>query len=281
MTPAPDDESRGSSLPVALDRAALERVFARAAELHAHTLEPTDNMTEGQLVDLGKEVGIGGEYIRQALAEERTRVAVPEERGAVGEAFGATLATASRIVKGTPAQVLSELDAWMQREEGLRNKRRFGDRLTWEARRDLLGNLQSSFNMSGRLYALKPATEVGATAVEVDSQRTLVRLDAEFGDSRRQSVGWSSAVAGTGVLSSAGLLAWAASIPGSSLLIAGIVAGAWTTGTVATAFGIARAQRRKIQRAQLGLEQILDRLEHRDMRRNSNPIADLLSNITR
>ena len=279
--PAPPDQTKTSTVPVSLNREALEQVLARAAELHAHTLEPADNMTEGQLVDLGKEVGIDGAHIRQALAEERTRVAVPEERGMVGEAFGATVATASRIVSGTPAQVLGQLDLWMQREEGLRPKRRFADRLTWEARRDLVGNLQASFNMSGRPYALKPATDVGATAVAIDARQTLIRLDAELVESRRQSVGWSSALAGTGLVSSAGLLGWAASIPGSSLLIASIVAGVWTTGSITAAFGIARAQRRRIHRAQLALEQILDRLEHGEMRRTSNPLVDLISNITR
>lgn len=279
--PTPPDNSRTSIVPVQLDRSALERVLARAAELHAHTLEPADNMTEGELVELGNEVGINAEYIRQALAEERTRVAVPEERGVVGEAFGPAVATASRIVTGSPSQLLGQLDLWMQREEGLRPKRRFADRLTWEARRDFVGSLQSSFNMSGRPYALKPATDVAATAVAVDAQRTLIRLDAEMGETRRKSVGWSGALAGTGLVSSAGLVGWAASIPGSSLLIAGLIAGAWTTGAVAAAFGIARAQRRRIHRAQLALEQILDRLEHGEMRRPSNPIADLISNITR
>jgi hypothetical protein len=279
--PVPPDNTRTAVAPLSLDRAALDRVLARAAELHAHTIEPGDNLSEAQLIDLGKEVGIGSEFMRQALAEERTRVALPEERGVVGEAFGPTVATASRIVAGTPSQVLGQLDAWMQREEGLRSKRRFADRLTWEARRDFVGSLQSSFNMTGRAYALKPASEVAATAVAVDAQRTLVRLDADLGEARRQSVGWSGALAGTGVVGSAGLLGFAASIPGSSLLVAGIVAGAWTAGAVATAFGVARAQRRKIHRAQLALEQVLDRLERGEMRRPSNPIADLIANITR
>ena len=118
--PTPPDNTRTSIVPVQLDRSALERVLARAAELHAHALEPTDNMSEGQLVDLGKEVGINAEYIRQALAEERTRVTVPEQRGVVGEAFGPAVVTASRIIPGSPAQLLGQLDLWMQREEGLR-----------------------------------------------------------------------------------------------------------------------------------------------------------------
>lgn len=263
--------------PGALDRGALDRVLARAAELNAGMLEPSEGMTEAQLVELGHEVGISAEHIRQALAEERTRVAVPETRGVVGELFGSAAAMASRIVPGTPAQVLAQLDAWMQREEALRPKRRYADRLTWEARRDFMGNLLVSFNFSGRAYALNRATEVGATVVAVDAQRSLVRLDADYADSRRSSVAWSSGVAGVGVVSAATLLGFSASIPGSSFLISGAVAGAWSVASGAIAWSIARTQRRRIARAQLALEQILDRLEHGEMRKASNPLADIIN----
>ena len=267
--------------PAALDREALDRVLARAAELNAGTLEPAEGMSEAQLVELGREVGISPEHIRQALAEERTRVAVPEPRGLVGELFGAARVSASRIVSGTPASVLAQLDQWMQREEALQPKRRFADRLTWEARRDFLGNLQVSFNFSGRAYALSRASEVGATVVAVDGQRCLVRLDADYADSRRSSVAWSSGTAGLGALSAATLLAWSASLPGSSFLLAGAVGGAWTLAGAGLGWALARAQRRRIARAQLALEQVLDRLERGEMRRPGNPLSDLISAITR
>src|SRR5688572_1063757 len=204
---APADPPGSSLAP--LDRAALERVLARATELQARLADAPDELTEAQLLDLGKEVGIPAEHMRQALAEERTRVILPEETGVVGSWFGSTVAAASRVVPGTPAEVLALLDSWMQKQELLRVRRRIGDRLTWEARRDFVGSMQASFNIGGRPYALTPASEIGATAVAVDAGRVLVRLDADFAPSRRLSVGWAGAVAGLGVSSGAGVVALA------------------------------------------------------------------------
>jgi hypothetical protein len=177
--PASTDPSK-SLVPSTLDHSAFERVLARAAELHASQVDAPEGLSEDQLIEIGREVGLSPQHLRQALAEERTRVAVPEERGLVGELFGATLASSSRIVPGTPATVLSTLDQWMQREEALRSKRRFTDRLTWEARRDLIGSLQVGLNFSGRAYGLASASEVGASVSPVDASRVSVRLDASF-----------------------------------------------------------------------------------------------------
>jgi hypothetical protein len=268
--------------PAALDRSALDRVLARAAELNAHSVEPSEGMSEAELVSLGKEVGISPEHMRQALAEERTRVTVPEARGVSGSLFGATSAMASRVVNGTPAAILGALDHWMQKEEILRPKRRFADRLTWEARRDLVGNLQAGFNFSGRAYALKGAGEVGATVVAIDAQRCLVRLDADFADPRRTAMMLSGIWGAISSAAGAGVLAIALANPGSSMAIAGGIATA-AVGTGAGIFlGTGAAQRRKVEKAQLALEQILDRLEHGEIRRPAgNPLVDLISTITR
>ena len=69
--------------PKLLDRQALERVLARAAELQGAGAIPesSDLISESQLLEIGSEVGIGSAMLNQALAEERTRVTVPEERG--------------------------------------------------------------------------------------------------------------------------------------------------------------------------------------------------------
>ena len=67
--PAPADSPGGSLAP--LDRAALERVLARATELQARLADAPDELTEKELLELGTEVGIPAEHLRQALAEER------------------------------------------------------------------------------------------------------------------------------------------------------------------------------------------------------------------
>ena len=276
--PASPGEPGNSLAP--LDRAALERVLARATELQARLADAPDTLTEKDLLDLGNEVGISAEHLRQALAEERTRVVLPEETGVVASWFGSTMAAASRVVPGTPGEVLSQIDGWMQKQELLRVRRRIGERLTWEARRDFVGSMQASFNIGGRAYALTPATEVGATVVPVDNSRVLVRLDADFGPSRVRNVRWAGATAGLGVTSGAGVVALASmSAEPGALIIGAIVGSIWTALAGLGATAIAKTQRRKVARGQLALEQILDRLEHGEMRTLKSSLLDFLSSV--
>ena len=276
--PVPADMPGASLAP--LDRAALERVLARATELQARLADAPDELTEKQLLELGSEVGIPAEHLRQALAEERTRVVLPEETGVVGSWFGSTMAGASRVVPGTPVEVLAQIDSWMQRQELLRVRRRIGERLTWEARRDFMGSIQSGLNLGGRPYALTPASEVGATVVPIDSGRVLVRLDADFAPSRVRNVRWAGATAGLGVTSGASVVALASmSAEPGALVIGAIVGSIWTALAGVGATAIARAQRRKVARGQLALEQILDRLEHGEMRAPRSSIIDFLSSV--
>ncbi|HSA56091.1 MAG TPA: hypothetical protein VLE53_10320 [Gemmatimonadaceae bacterium] len=279
--PKPPVPAPGAGLPSPpLDRAALERVLARAGELQARAAHPPEGLSDTQLLEVGQEVGISAEHLRQALAEERTRVAVPVEHGVVGSWFGPTVATASRVVRGTPAQILSLLDGWMQREELLRPRRRFGERLTWEARRDFLGSIQAGFNLGGRAYALTNAAEVGATVVPVDPERVVVSLDADFEPSRRRSVAGAGTVAGVGVASGAGLVALGSMAPEvAGLLIGGAIGTAWTMIGGLVAAAVARAQRRKLSRAQLALEQILDRLEHGEIKAQRGSLLEFLSTV--
>jgi hypothetical protein len=260
-----------------LERSALERVLARATELQALGADTPDGLTEEQLMELGREVGIPSEHLRQALAEERTRVAVPKDQGVVGSWFGSTVATAQRVVRGTPEQVLAQLDRWMQHAELLRQRRRYADRLTWEARQDFFGNVQALFKFGGRSYALTGAVEIGATAIAVDAERTLVRLDADFTPSRRRSVAWSAVLAGGGVASGAGIVGLASMMPSGSVLLGAAIGSVWTALGGVAAAGVATSQRKRLERGQLALEQILDRLEHGEMK---SPRGSLLEFFT-
>src|ERR1700738_3770091 len=145
-----------------LNRQALERVLARAAELQGAGALPesSDLISETQLLDIGNEVGLSPATINQALAEERTRINIPEERGLVAQIAGAGYATATRTVPGNPRDVLAAIDSWMQREECLQVQRRFSDRLTWEPQRGLFGKLRRTVNFSGHGFYLVDARQV-------------------------------------------------------------------------------------------------------------------------
>src|SRR6185312_16250366 len=172
--PAAVEPRATAAVPVdrgALDRATLERVLARAAELQAAAGDesgPTDGLSEQQLLDIGREVGLSTTHLRQALAEERTRVVVPPEHGLVAHVAGAGTASAHRTVGGTPAQLLASLNTMMLRDECLTVKRRYGSRMTWEPRRDFWAAFRRLAPSAGRTYDLLRAREVAATAVPVD-----------------------------------------------------------------------------------------------------------------
>lgn len=253
-----------SNLPAqrTLDRAALERVLQRAAELQAHAGDVPDEMTEEELVALGNEVGLTPETMRQAIAEERTRVALPEsEQGLAARLLGPGMASAARTVNGTPPVVLRAVDDWMQREECLKVKRRFTDRITWEPRSDFLGNVKRGLNLGGRGYFLTRATEVAATVIAVDEKRSLVRLDADLTGARATRATAGATTTGLGVVGAA-TLATVAVVANVALIPALLVGAVPALLGGAMGFRIMRDHERNAARAQLALEQVLDRLEH-------------------
>jgi hypothetical protein len=269
----PDEKAPPSALTPArqtlLDRQALERVLARAAELQGAGAIPesSDLISESQLRDIGNEVGLSAEMINQALAEERTRVNVPEERGLVAQVAGASFATATRTVPGTQRDVLATIDTWMQRDECLQVQRRFLDRITWEPQRGLFGKIRRTVNVSGRGYYLVEAGQVSATVLPVDGSRVVVRLDADIHASRSKRVGMGGVVVTLGAAAS-GVVGLALLVAHLPLIIAAGAAVLPFAGSSVAAYKVARTHRTVLSSVQLALEQVLDRLEHGEFDRS-------------
>src|SRR5687768_6461669 len=140
-----------------VSRGALERVLARAAELQGASGDDTespDSLTEAQVEELGKEVGLSPAHIRQALAEERARIEPLEISGSgIGyQLFGADRVGAQRVVRGKPEKLLAMVDRWMQREEWLRVVRQRADFIIWEPSRGVISSVRRM--IGGRDYAL-------------------------------------------------------------------------------------------------------------------------------
>jgi hypothetical protein len=242
-----------------IDRTAFERVLARAVQLHSAGGEAVDQFTEEQLIEIGREVGLSAVHVKQALAEERTRVVVPEQ-GRVSGLIGPTHIETRRMVRVSPSSALQRLDRWMDKEEALQVKRRSSDRMTWEARRDFLGSIKRGFNVGGRGYALSSASEVAATSTQVDEGSALVSLAADYSAARRNSIFGAAALLGAIAAVSTGVVALAV-VAGGSLLVAAAGCAILGATGVAGALSIARANRKLVARGQLALEQALDRVE--------------------
>lgn len=249
-----------SQLPARIDRSAVDRVLARALELQASAglSDASDNLSEAQLLDLAKEVGLDPVNLRQALAEERTRVSVAEERGVLAALYGPACVSAQRTVRGTPPQVLKALDDWMQRQEGLCVQRYYNaERIVWEPQSGVVSLVRRA--VSGRAHSLARASDVSATVVGLDGGRVLVRLDARLLGFRalmaQQNAAFAGAgLVGTGILAVLAFPVFAIAAPVAVLAPVG--------------YATARSSHRHtVTRAQLALEQVLDRLERGDASR--------------
>jgi hypothetical protein len=261
-----------------LDRQALERVLARAAELQGASALPESSelISENQLLEIGNEVGLSPAVLNQALAEERTRINVPEERGLVAQIAGAGFATATRTVPGNSRDILATIDAWMLRDECLQVQRRFADRITWEPQRGLFGKIRRTVNLTGRGYYLVDAEQVSATVLPVDASRVVVRLDADIRASRARRVGGGGAVGAVGAMAS-GVVGLGLVVAHLPLLIAAGIAVLPFAGGALAGYRVARTHRGVLSGVQLALEQILDRLEHGEFERSAGLLGAISS----
>jgi hypothetical protein len=257
----------------ALDRRAVERVLARAAELQATRGgggESAELISETQLVEIAHEAGLDTGYVRQALAEQRAALPEIDERGWVTRAFGPARVASGRTVHGSADDLLAALDRWLQKEECMRLQRRFPERITWEPRSDFWGQVRRDLGIGSSSYDLAKADAVGATAVDLGEGQALVAMEADLGEKRRNSVT-------TGVVFTAIGFAIAAVASGFVLPAAVLIPAA---GGTAIGWATARAHRKRAAKVQLAIEQALDKLEYGEVR-PPRTIAETIASAAR
>lgn len=245
--------SEGS--PARIDRAALERIIQRAAELQTAEREAGDSLTSDELIALGREVGIPGRYLQQAMLEERTRLGKVGPAGLFERVTGPGQITAQRVVRGDPARVEASLLQWIERNELLCVQRQQTGRITWEP----IGGMQAAFRRSTaafgsgkRPFMLSRAATVSATVVPLEAGYSHVALSADIRKVRNEYVGAGAALAGLGVASTTAMVVLGALLPVALLplpLALGI------------GYGVLRRYGPAVARVQLGLERALDFLE--------------------
>src|SRR5690348_15254764 len=126
--------------PARVDRAALERIIRRAAELQAAEHDFGENITDEEVLALGREVGLPARYLQQALLEEHTRVPTVALHGLWNSFAGPAELVARRLVRLEPTDTEQELVHWLEQHELLRIQRRQPGRVVWEP----LGGVQAA-----------------------------------------------------------------------------------------------------------------------------------------
>jgi hypothetical protein len=238
-----------------IDRKALERIVRRAAELQAGSQDVGDGLTSKEVLALGKDVGIPEGYLRQAMLEEQTRTADEQSAGTWAWLTGPRAVSAHRVVPGDRASVERALNRWMTDEELLQPKRQYADRTTWEPKAGAFASIQRAIS-GRRKYSLASAAQIASQVVQLEPGFCLVRLEADVSQQRRNRIsgGVVLATIGWGMTGAAALIAPPLALAQILTMVPGL-------GLTAGAAVIARTHRNANERVQIGLEQVLDRLE--------------------
>jgi hypothetical protein len=253
----------GELVPRRITREQLERIIQRAAELQAGEMDTGEGMTEQELLKLGSDVGIPGRFLRQAMYEEGAGARVPE-KGLLAKWFGPGTVGAGRVVPGDKAQIEAALGRWMIEDEALTVKRRLPDRTVWEKQRGFFAEMKRGFGAGGRGYVLAKANDVSAAVTELESGYCHVELSADVSLLRNGAIRTGVASSGALVVLGGGALTLA-----SAVVVAPVAVGLGVIllGATAAAPPLAgRMQKARSAQVQLALEQVLDRLEHGEIR---------------
>ena len=241
--------------PNRIDRAALERIMQRAAELQAAEADVGEGLTSEEVLALGKDVGIPGRYLQQAMLEQATAITAPAAAGLAGQLVGPAEVTAQRVVLGEPEEAARALISWFDSNELLVVLRQQAGRVTFEP----LGGMQAAlrrgsaaFSSSKPKFMLARTDRVTATFNRLETGYCHVTLTAELRKIRGGYVAGAVASGSTGAAAAivAATLSpfWVVAIP--PLLVGGLIG--WY---------VLKRYRPVAERALLGLERALDYLE--------------------
>lgn len=238
----------------------LEPIVRRAAELQNRRGSPgAQSLTEAEVIEIGRQVGLEPDYVRRAIAEvhaDSLAPAAPPGSPLLDLLAGEGRVEVRRVVEGEPALIQQQIEGQLREREKLGSLRRRHGRSVWEASSGAFARLERFLNFSGREYALAEIRQVDLAVAELEPGWALVTVTGDLGNKRDEAF---YAVAG-GALA-AMIVAFMIAAEGS--VATGIVA-AVLAGVLTAAAGSAWLRwtlTRRRERIGLLLEGLVDRAE--------------------
>jgi hypothetical protein len=241
-----------------LTRRQFDMVIRRAAELAAWEPEAGENaLSEAELFRIAREVGLSEQHVRRALAEVHAGLS---GHGPLDRIFGPGVLQSSRIVPGTPRELVSKIDDFLAGTQLLEAVRRGVDILQYRPALDWASKLARAASFTSRKYFVASAKSVEVHLEVVDDERTLVELVVDPG-TRRDSLVAAALGGGTAGVA-AGLAVGASVVAVAPLLVASGVGVALGAGAAyAVTYAVGTHHKQKLREVQAEVEEILDRLE--------------------
>ena len=247
-------------LPAKIDRAALERIVQRAAELQTGDREIGEGLSPEEVLALGKEVGIPPGYLQQAMLEESSRIDPERGNGFLDHAIGPVECHAQRVVRGTREEVEERIIRWIDENELFTVQRQQPGRISWEALRGMQVAFRKSAAVLGsskRPFMLSRAHTLTATITALEPGYCHLSLGADLRPSRNAVLG---GLAGLGTLAAASTAILLVMTPFWLVALAPLPL------VVGAGIGVSRSYGPVAARVQLGLERALDHLERGEVK---------------
>jgi len=240
----------GSELTPKFDEQALQRILQRAAELQAGERDVTGSLDREEVLALGRDVGIPGRYLRQAMLEVGRVREAPEPEGWLDQVVGAASVQAERVVRGDARAIETALEGYLETEEVFGVLRRTEGHVIWEP----IGGWQAAVRRAtgSKTFMLQKAERLSATIVPLEPGLCQVVLRAGLRDHRRGFIGGGATLMSVGIAGTVVLAALHAFWPVLLLPLPVALIASW---------GVAKQFRPVVDRTQLGLECALDHLE--------------------
>ena len=263
-----------------IDRAALDRIIQRAAELQTGERDVGDSLTPDEVLALGKDVGIPGRYLQQAMLEHQTAVTATPDQTFVGRIVGPAEVRAQRVVQGAAEDVIRSLVGWMDKNELMVVQRQQAGWISWEPLRGMQAAIRrgtASLDTSKPKFMLSRAELVVATVTQLESGYSHVTLIGTLRRTRGEHLIGAAVFGGLGVGSAAVLAGFGLfAVAIAPVALGALISAIWLRGVRPIA-----------DRVQLGLERALDFLERGGVKPghelpNRGPgLIDLLANEVR
>ncbi|TVP55991.1 MAG: hypothetical protein EA351_09250 [Gemmatimonadales bacterium] len=258
-------EERGASLP--LNRGELDRVIRRATELQFREGAADEGeLSEAEVLRIGREVGLESEYMRRALGEVRAEALVPAlapDKGILKRLVGAAQIRADRVVPGQATETEERLVHWFSEAESLHLVRRRAGFSLWEPAEGFVAQLQRGLKWHGQRYELAQARQVELSVQDLEDGFSFVTLTVDLRNLRMELGG--GHIAGFGFLGGGLALAISAGVLAPPAIVAAGAVGI-ATGALG-GLGLGRSSfRGKGERIRLAAEGLLDRLERGELK---------------
>jgi len=241
----------------------LDLIVRRAAEIQNKRGNAASQLlTEEEVVEIGRQVGLEPGHVRRAMAEVHAESLAPERppgNRILDLIAGDSRVEVRRVVAGEPTLIQQQVEMLLREREKLSALRRRPTRSVWEASAGIMDRLDRFMNFSGKEYALAETRQVELAVAETEPGWSLVTLAADLANKREEVLYTAgSCVAVAAILAAAftGIEAGYASILTlGSALLAGLAGAAAAVPSVRWTVGKRR------NRVELILEGLIDQVD--------------------